>query len=94
MDIKGYYERVKALSKAQGKTIEYVVGKAGLSLASYNAYRRRENLPRADESEDIAKELGTTNTYLVTGTDPGTAKPDTTPIIAHLEAALDDLKRL
>jgi transcriptional regulator with XRE-family HTH domain len=92
MDIKGYYERVKALSKAQGKTIEYVVSKAGLSLASYNAYRRRENLPRADESENIAKELDTSNTYLVTGVEPG--KPDTAPIIAHLEAVIDDLKSL
>ncbi|MDR1325610.1 MAG: helix-turn-helix domain-containing protein [Treponema sp.] len=92
MDIKGYYERVKALSKAQGKTIEYVVGKAGLSLASYNAYRRRENLPRADESENIAKELDTSNTYLVTGAEPG--KPDTSGVIQQAEKLLADLKRL
>ena len=92
MDIKDYYERVKALSKAQGKTIEYVVGKAGLSLASYNAYRRRENLPRADESENIAKELDTSNTYLVTGAETG--KPDMTDAINKLEDVTAFLKKL
>ena len=72
-DIK-YFTRVKDLCKAQGKTIESVVASAGLSLASYNSYRRYNNLPRADESEAIATELGTTNTYLVTGNEPDSSR--------------------
>ncbi len=62
-----FYERVKSLVKNQKTTIEYVVGQAGLSLASYNAYRRHDNLPRADEALKIAQVLGTTVEYLLTG---------------------------
>jgi transcriptional regulator with XRE-family HTH domain len=67
MDFIDFYERVKSLAKTRNKTIEFVAGEAGLSLASYNAYRRRENLPRADEALMIARALGTTVEYLVTG---------------------------
>jgi hypothetical protein len=70
-------------------TIETVVGEAGLSLASYNAYRRHENLPRADEALEIAQALGTTVEHLVSG-----AKPGTEPLIAHAQALLDGLKKL
>ena len=65
----GFYDQVKSLAKINKVTIEFVVGKAGLSLGSYNAYRRRENLPRADEALKIAQALGTTVEYLVTGED-------------------------
>jgi transcriptional regulator with XRE-family HTH domain len=64
-----FYERVKSLVKINKMTIESVVNQAGLSLASYNAYRRHENLPRADEAQKIAYALGTTVEYLVTGED-------------------------
>jgi len=62
-----FYERVKALVKSKKTTIEYVAGEAGLSLASYNAYRRHDNLPRADEALKIAHVLDTTVEYLLTG---------------------------
>jgi hypothetical protein len=62
-----FYERVKSLVKAKKTTIEYVVGEAGLSLASYNAYRRHKNLPRADEALKIAQTLDTTVEYLIAG---------------------------
>jgi transcriptional regulator with XRE-family HTH domain len=55
-------------------TIETAVGQAGLSLASYNAYRRHDNLPRADEAQKIAAALGTTVEYLVTGKEPETSR--------------------
>jgi transcriptional regulator with XRE-family HTH domain len=69
-----FYERVKSLARKNKTTIEYVVGQAGLSLASYNAYRRHENLPRADEAAKIAQALGTTVEYLVSGTEPETSR--------------------
>ena len=65
-----FYQRVKALAKTNKMTIEYAVGQAGLSLASYNAYRRHGNLPRADEALKIAQALGTTVEYLVSGKEP------------------------
>jgi transcriptional regulator with XRE-family HTH domain len=73
-------------------TIETAVGEAGLSLASYNAYRRHENLPRADEAAKIAAALGTTVEYLVSGKDPD--RPDTAKALKHLEAVHDFLKGL
>jgi transcriptional regulator with XRE-family HTH domain len=92
MGIIDFYERVKKLAKANKMTIETAVGQAGLSLASYNAYRRHENLPRADEAQKIASALGTTVEYLVTGKNP--AKPDTAPLVAYAQALLDGLKKL
>jgi transcriptional regulator with XRE-family HTH domain len=74
MGIIDFYERVKRLAKANKMTIETTVGKAGLSLASYNAYRRHENLPRADEAQNIAFALGTTVEYLLTGKEPDASR--------------------
>jgi transcriptional regulator with XRE-family HTH domain len=92
MDVTGFYERVKKLAKANKMTIETAAGQAGLSLASYNAYRRHENLPRADEAQKIAAALGTTVEYLVTGKDP--TRPDTAKALKHLEAVQDFLNNL
>jgi transcriptional regulator with XRE-family HTH domain len=92
MGIIDFYERVKKLAKANKVTIETAVGQAGLSLASYNAYRRHENFPRADEAQKIAAALGTTVEYLVTGKDP--TRPDTAKALKHLEAVQDFLKSL
>jgi transcriptional regulator with XRE-family HTH domain len=62
-----FFERVKALAKTNKLTIEYVVRQAGLTLGSYNSYRRNKNLPRADEAQMIAQALGTTVEFLLTG---------------------------
>jgi transcriptional regulator with XRE-family HTH domain len=74
MDTIDFYERVKSLAKANKMTIETAVGKARLSLASYNAYRRHKNLPRADEALKIAQALHTTVEYLVAGKEPDTSR--------------------
>jgi len=87
MDFIDFYERVKSLAKTGNKTIEFVAGEAGLSLASYNAYRRHENLPRADEALKIARALGTTVEYLVTGDIPEQSISDKT--LADIQAILD-----
>lgn len=65
-----FYERVKILAKTKAVTIESVANSAGLSIDSYNSYRRHNNLPRADEAVKIAQALGTTVEYLVTGKQP------------------------
>jgi transcriptional regulator with XRE-family HTH domain len=69
MDTIDFYQRVKKLAKTNKMTIETAVGQAGLSLASYNAYRRHENLPRVDEALKIAQALSTSVEYLVFGQD-------------------------
>ena len=82
-----FYGRVKSLVKTNKTTIEYIVCKAGLSLASYNAYRRNKNLPRADEAVRIAQALGTTVEYLVSGNEqkPPTAEDTLIEIQASIE---------
>lgn len=62
-----FFENVKKLCKEKGLTIESVANKAGLTIDSYNSYKRHENLPRADIATKIADILGTTVEYLVTG---------------------------
>jgi transcriptional regulator with XRE-family HTH domain len=96
-----FYDRIKSLTKEAGITIEGMLDNAferddpdKLTLGSYNTLRRRGNLPRANQAHKIAAALGVSVEYLITGAEPNTSKPDTAPIIAHLEAALDDLKRL
>jgi transcriptional regulator with XRE-family HTH domain len=87
-----FYERVKKLARANKVTIEAVVGKAGLSLASYNAYRRHGNLPRADEALSIARALGTSVERLVADADP--PGPDPAEALVHLQAVKDFLNSL
>jgi transcriptional regulator with XRE-family HTH domain len=67
-------------------TIETAAGNAGLSLASYNAYRRHGNLPRADEAQKIAAALETTVEYLVTGKEPDASR--------KLRKALEEIRDL
>lgn len=62
-----FFDRVKNLVRLRGTTIEYIVGRADMSLSSYNTLRRRNTAPRADEALKIAAELGTTVEYLLTG---------------------------
>jgi transcriptional regulator with XRE-family HTH domain len=62
-----FFNRVKRLAKKQGVTIEYVVNAAGLSLNTYNSYKKAGNLLRADEAVKMAKILDTTVEFLVTG---------------------------
>jgi transcriptional regulator with XRE-family HTH domain len=79
-----FYERVKVLAKKKKITIEAVANIAGLSIDSYNSYKRHDNLPRADEAVKIAKALGTTVEYLVEGDVLDTS---------NLERTLEDVKR-
>jgi transcriptional regulator with XRE-family HTH domain len=90
MGITDFYERVKKLAKANKMTIETAVGQAGLSLASYNAYRRHENLPRADEAQKIAAALGTTVEYLVTGTEP---ENSIKPLLDDMQSVINRYQR-
>lgn len=62
-----FFENVKKLCKKKGLTIESVANNVGLTIDSYNSYKKHENLPRADIATKIADILGTTVEYLVTG---------------------------
>lgn len=62
-----YFLRVKALAREKGTTIEAAALAAGLTRDAYNSYRKKGNLPRADEAVAMALFLGTSVEYLTTG---------------------------
>lgn len=62
-----FYERVKKLVKANNLSLIPLLDSLGLTYETYRGQRRHNNLPRADEAVKIAKALGTTVEYLVTG---------------------------
>jgi transcriptional regulator with XRE-family HTH domain len=88
-----FFARVKSLAKRQGTTIESVVNSAGLSLNTYNSYKKAENLPRADEAVKIAEILDSTVEFLVTGEE--NVPVDTLlPILGKLLEVVDDIRDL
>jgi len=65
-----FFDRVRLAVKSQNTTIEdFLTNLFGskISRSTYNTWRRRRVLPRADIAVTIAKALGTTVEYLVTG---------------------------
>jgi transcriptional regulator with XRE-family HTH domain len=64
-----YFERVKILARASNTTIEAIAFSAGLTRNSYNSYRNKGNLPRADEAVKMAHALKSSVEFLVEGKD-------------------------
>lgn len=85
MDTNSFYERVKSLCKERKTTIEAVVNAAGLTINSYNSYRRHNNLPRLDEGVIIAQALGVSVEYLVTGQD----SDEKSKILKEMQSVID-----
>jgi transcriptional regulator with XRE-family HTH domain len=65
-----FFERVKGLAKEKGTTIEALAENIGKNRDSYYGWKRKNNLPRADEAVQMAAALGVTVEYLVTGNPP------------------------
>lgn len=59
------YERIAALCKAKGWTIQTLERLSGLSNGSIGSWRR--SVPRADALMRVAAALGTSTDYLLTG---------------------------
>lgn len=89
MNKSDFYERVKGISKERNITVRSLIESCGINYDSYNSYRRYGNLPRADESVLIAKALGTSVEYLVTGQKE---KQDNRKAVALLKEALTVLE--
>ena len=65
-----FFNRVKTLVKAANMTIEGFLQdtfQGGVSIHVYNGWRRRKILPRADIVVEMARALGTSAEYLVSG---------------------------
>jgi transcriptional regulator with XRE-family HTH domain len=85
------YDRIKLLVREQGITIEGMLelampGKA--SIDTYNGWRRRGVIPRGDVCLKIARTLGVSVEYLLTGETPSTYTPRTTQVKAIFDGIL------
>jgi transcriptional regulator with XRE-family HTH domain len=86
-----YFERVKALTRAKNTTIEAVANSAGLTRDSYNSYKKKGNLPRADEAMKMADTLETTVEYLVDGRETPLSLASSIRTRPELEALINRL---
>lgn len=88
--VEDFYDRVKAGVRRTKPptTIKALVELAGLNLNQYNGIKRIKHFPKADEVLVMAKALGTSVEYLVTGFSDAPA-PRLAPIVRDL-ARLSD----
>jgi transcriptional regulator with XRE-family HTH domain len=88
-----FWARVNWLIRKANITQEVLAETIGVSKNTLYSWIANNTLPRADAAYRIASAFGVSVEYLITGAE-SVGKPDTAPIIVHLEAALDGLKRL
>ena len=86
-----FYSRVKNEVKKTKTSLQELVIGLGINHDTYYAQKRAGNLPRADEALKIAKALGVSVEYLVTGEESYSDKSSIKPEIREL---LSDLKQL
>lgn len=62
-----FFERVKQLVKSHNLSLVPFIESIGIDYEKYKSQRRYNILPRADEAVKIARALGVSVEYLVTG---------------------------
>jgi transcriptional regulator with XRE-family HTH domain len=65
-----FWMRLKNEIKAKNTTQEWIAGKIGVPLSTFRKWMTRKTYPNIKEGTEIAKLLGVTAEYLVTGTEP------------------------
>jgi transcriptional regulator with XRE-family HTH domain len=65
-----FWMRLKNEIKAKNTTQEWVAGKIGVPLSTFRKWMTRKTYPNLMEGIEIAKLLGVTAEYLVTGIEP------------------------
>ena len=90
MNDSDFYERIKELAKKKNITVKNLIEACGINYDSYNSCKRYGNLPRADETLNIARALNTTVEFLVTG-------EETNPLaekVEKLEKKLESIRKI
>jgi transcriptional regulator with XRE-family HTH domain len=65
-----FWMRLKSEIRAKNTTQEWIAGKIGVPLSTFRKWMTRKTYPNLEEGTKIAKLLGVTAEYLVTGTEP------------------------
>ena len=68
--------RLKNEIKAKNTTHEWIAGKIGVPLSTFRKWMTRKTYPNLKEGTEIAKLLGVSAEYLVTGTEPEDSHQD------------------
>ena len=90
-----FYERVKRLVKDNtNTTLRAFIESFGINYDSYNGQKRYNNLPRADEAVKIARFLGTSVEYLVTGEEKDIDKEKYDTLRSGMENLIEETKKI
>jgi len=65
-----FWSRLKNEIKAKNTTQEWIAGKIGVPLSTFRKWMTRKTYPNIKEGTEIAKLLGVSAEYLVTGITP------------------------
>jgi len=86
-----FWMRLKNEIKAKNTTQEWIAGKIGVPLSTFRKWMTRKTYPNLKEGTEIAKLLGVTAEYLVTGTEPeGLESSERRLITAYRKLSLPD----
>lgn len=69
-----FWDNVKSLIRERNTTQEVVANECEISFATFRGWTSKGIIPKADQAASIAKYLGTSVEYLVTGIEPGQEK--------------------
>ena len=65
-----FWMRLKSEIRAQNTTQEWISGQIGVPFGTFKKWMTRKTYPNLKEGAEIAKLLGVSAEYLVTGTEP------------------------
>ena len=65
-----FWMRLKSEIRAKNTTQEWIAGQIGVPFGTFRKWMTRKTYPNLEEGTKIAKLLGVTAEYLVTGTEP------------------------
>jgi len=79
-----FWSRLKNEIKAKNTTQEWIAGQIGVPFGTFKKWLIRKTYPNLKEGAEIAKLLGVSAEYLVTGTEPeGLDKSERELILAY-----------
>jgi len=65
-----FWTRLKIEIKAKNTTQEWIAGQIGVPFGTFRKWMTRKTYPNLKEGTEIAKLLGVSAEYLITGTEP------------------------
>lgn len=86
-----FWERLKIEIKSQNTTQEWLANHCGFSYGTLRKWFTNKTMPNADQACSIAKALGVTVEYLVTGETSEALSPEKSHAIRYVRNLPDDV---